>query len=289
MEDPYAVLGLDADADAEAVKKAWRRIAKETHPDLNPGDEDAAARFRRAQEAYERITSPEGWAPGPSEEHGPDGGAGTWWGGPRRPRRRAWAGPDEDWLEVARWMAVSHWGTLRREVLPRLAAQGLAGPLLVARAGLAARGGLMGVLGEAEVEAGHWPAWLVRGALWWQLRHLRFEVDYGRPLSPSPVALVREGRSRRHRLVVYPLVFWRDGVRDEDFLRVVVQRSLDAALVAVLPVVLGVSPVPRSVEEAREDTPRWWVSQLGWPVIYGLLGLLAAAMLVSGYLSRFEP
>ena len=50
-----AVLELDADADFEAVKAAWRRLAKANHPDVNPGDADAAERFKGIQAAYDVL------------------------------------------------------------------------------------------------------------------------------------------------------------------------------------------------------------------------------------------
>jgi archaellum biogenesis ATPase FlaH len=54
--DPYEVLGLSRRATAKDVADAHRQAAKEHHPDLNPGDEDATRRFREAQEAFEEIT-----------------------------------------------------------------------------------------------------------------------------------------------------------------------------------------------------------------------------------------
>jgi hypothetical protein len=52
-------LGLDSDADFDAVKTAWRRMAKENHPDVRPGDADAAVRFQTVQAAYEVLRSSE--------------------------------------------------------------------------------------------------------------------------------------------------------------------------------------------------------------------------------------
>lgn len=49
------VLDVDPDADFEAVKAAWRRLAKEHHPDVRPGDADAAQRFQAIQTAYEVL------------------------------------------------------------------------------------------------------------------------------------------------------------------------------------------------------------------------------------------
>jgi len=53
------VLGLDPDADFEAVKKAWRTKAKKVHPDVKPGDEEAAAAFQKLQVSYEVLRAAE--------------------------------------------------------------------------------------------------------------------------------------------------------------------------------------------------------------------------------------
>lgn len=53
------VLELDPDADFEAVRTAWRRLAKSNHPDIRPGDAEAADRFRAVQAAYEVLRTAE--------------------------------------------------------------------------------------------------------------------------------------------------------------------------------------------------------------------------------------
>ncbi len=53
------LLGLDSDADFEAVKKAYRKGAKMVHPDVKPGDEDAAKQFQALQVAYEVLNQAE--------------------------------------------------------------------------------------------------------------------------------------------------------------------------------------------------------------------------------------
>jgi hypothetical protein len=53
------VLGLDADADFDAVRKAWRAKAKEVHPDVRPGDAEAARAFQAVQLAYEVLRQAE--------------------------------------------------------------------------------------------------------------------------------------------------------------------------------------------------------------------------------------
>lgn len=54
----YAVLGLSRDATMRQVKAAYRKLAKLHHPDANPGDAEAAARFRAITEAYETLSDP---------------------------------------------------------------------------------------------------------------------------------------------------------------------------------------------------------------------------------------
>ena len=59
MNDYYEVLGVDRTASQEDIKKAFRRLARETHPDANPGDPGAEQRFRQIAEAYEVLSDPQ--------------------------------------------------------------------------------------------------------------------------------------------------------------------------------------------------------------------------------------
>jgi len=58
MRDPYRVLGVPRDADAAAIKAAYRRLAKSHHPDRNPGDAQAERRFKEATQAYQLLGDP---------------------------------------------------------------------------------------------------------------------------------------------------------------------------------------------------------------------------------------
>lgn len=57
--DYYEVLGVDKNADEAALKKAYRVLAKKYHPDTNPGDKEAEAKFKEASEAYAVLSDPE--------------------------------------------------------------------------------------------------------------------------------------------------------------------------------------------------------------------------------------
>jgi hypothetical protein len=53
------VLGLESDATFDEVRAAWRTLAKESHPDIKPGDPEAAQRFREVQAAYDVLRAAE--------------------------------------------------------------------------------------------------------------------------------------------------------------------------------------------------------------------------------------
>ena len=57
--DYYEVLGVDKTADEAALKKAYRVLAKKYHPDANPGDKEAEAKFKEASEAYAVLSDPD--------------------------------------------------------------------------------------------------------------------------------------------------------------------------------------------------------------------------------------
>ena len=55
----YEILGVGRDATSDEIKKAFRRVARATHPDANPGDPASESRFRDAAEAYEVLSDPD--------------------------------------------------------------------------------------------------------------------------------------------------------------------------------------------------------------------------------------
>ncbi len=59
MRDPYEVLGLAKGADGKDVKKAYRKLARQLHPDLHPGDAKAEERFKEVSAAHQFLSNPE--------------------------------------------------------------------------------------------------------------------------------------------------------------------------------------------------------------------------------------
>jgi len=59
QKDYYGILGVAKNADADEIKKAYRKLARKHHPDVNPGDPEAEERFKEIAEAYHVVSDPE--------------------------------------------------------------------------------------------------------------------------------------------------------------------------------------------------------------------------------------
>ena len=108
--DHYRLLGVDPKASAREIKRAWLKIARREHPDLNPGDREAAARYARLQEAY-RVLSQRTLR----EEYD------------RRGRTPAPAQPEAAKARPAR-PGPSRWEQVVRELFPEAAVEPAAAP-----------------------------------------------------------------------------------------------------------------------------------------------------------------
>ena len=73
--DYYETLGVDRNATQEEIRRAFRRLARRHHPDVNPGDPEAEARFKEVAEAYEVLRDPERRAHYDYYGHAPPGAA----------------------------------------------------------------------------------------------------------------------------------------------------------------------------------------------------------------------
>ncbi|MER3558845.1 MAG: molecular chaperone DnaJ, partial [Armatimonadota bacterium] len=58
-KDYYAILGVPRNATEKEIKAAYRKLARQYHPDVNPGDKNAEERFKEINEAYQVLSDPE--------------------------------------------------------------------------------------------------------------------------------------------------------------------------------------------------------------------------------------
>ena len=81
--DYYDVLGVQKNSSEDDIKKAFRNLAKENHPDKNPGDQQAEKRFKEISEAYETLKDSQSRSAydqfGHAASQGGDGGIWFWW------------------------------------------------------------------------------------------------------------------------------------------------------------------------------------------------------------------
>src|SRR5437016_7982012 len=100
--DFYEVLGVKKDSSDDDIRKAYRKLARQYHPDRNPGDKQAEARFKEVQEAYDVLSDATKRAQFDRfGTAGPDGGfAGARRGGPRGQTFHWGAGQEVDPTDI---------------------------------------------------------------------------------------------------------------------------------------------------------------------------------------------
>lgn len=101
VDDPYQVLGVSRDASDEEIKRAYRRLAKKYHPDLNPGNEEAARKMQQINAAYEQIKDPA--KANPSGGYDPFGGYNPFGGGSRTGRGAGYVEAAEQYIRFRRY------------------------------------------------------------------------------------------------------------------------------------------------------------------------------------------
>lgn len=95
MADYYDILNVSRDADEKQIRQAYRRLARQHHPDVNPGDDDAAERFKEINGAYEVLSDPDKRAR--YDRYGD-----RWERSELFEQQRAEAGPDADFFRFYR-------------------------------------------------------------------------------------------------------------------------------------------------------------------------------------------
>ena len=75
--DPYSVLGVSSTATQDEIKSAYRKLAKQYHPDLHPGDDVCAAKMNEVNAAYDKISDPEKRAQYDASQSSPFGAYGS--------------------------------------------------------------------------------------------------------------------------------------------------------------------------------------------------------------------
>lgn len=108
VDDPYKVLGVSPNASDEEIKTAYRRLAKQYHPDRNPGDEWAAKKMQEVNAAYEQIKNPSAYQRTGSQGYGgygqnPFGGYGPYGGGWQQ---NTYGGNSDDRLQDAAYRYI---------------------------------------------------------------------------------------------------------------------------------------------------------------------------------------
>ena len=252
--NPYETLGLAPGASVDEAKRAFRKLARQHHPDLHPDDPQATERFKAINAAYEAIRD------------------GTADGNPFAGGGRRGGGPGPEYVDTVWLMAEYQLDWLLREALPALVAEHGMGHAFVLALAEAAR------LGELPQGGGNlWARLRVRRAF--KQLHLRVEErrSWGRIIS-----LQRSGADLL--LILSPSALWSSGAREDDVLRELLRQALAMGLAAAAPQRLGLTHVPRAMEEAKVHDQRLFAGRWLWRGVWIAVALFAAFAIGSALL-----
>ncbi len=240
--NPYALLELEPGASEEEVRRAWKRLARVHHPDLNPDDPGAAERFKRIRAAYDALLSGE-------------------LGAELRARSM-----DEAWVDAVAWMVRVRQREVLEELLPRMVSCYGRGAALAWALGRAEDL-------EAAARALPAPRRIPR-----VLRRLELEVVIDDRRAWWGLASIEKRSAKHFQVVLYATELWRRRPPDEEQLRRVIYAAVDHGLAAALPVAWRLPQVATSLEEARvidrEIARHRWLWRLIWSGVAALSALM---------------
>ncbi|MFT5679793.1 MAG: hypothetical protein ACI8RZ_000698 [Myxococcota bacterium] len=217
--DPYALLELEPGASSAEIKKAWKRLARLNHPDLNPNDPGASARFQNIKDAYESLRTGGGQRVGPSQEM------------------------DDDWLDTVDWMIEFRRRVVMDELMPRLVGEYGYGVALAW-----ALHHTRDIHAAAEA--------LPPRRTSWRLRRLKLDVILAEVPGVMRLAALERDRRGKIQLTLFASALWLRRGEDEDTLRAEVFATVDNGLAAAVPIALGIHSSPPTLELAREADKR---------------------------------
>ena len=107
-EDPYKVLGVSPNATDEEIKKAYRKLAMQYHPDRNPGDQEAAKKMQQINDAYDRIKNPEKYRNYGGQQYGGSSYGGSGYGQYRQPTGEQYENAAYQYIMFGRYREALH-------------------------------------------------------------------------------------------------------------------------------------------------------------------------------------
>jgi hypothetical protein len=262
--DPYATLGVSPGATDEEIKRAWKKLAREHHPDRNPGDPDAARRFKAIADAYAILGDPDARKKLQTERG-------------RTTASEEFLADFTDAVERA-----------ERLVFVELLARYRAGP--AERVALLARDVVSQQL--LTRAGGPPPGWFARWQARREARRFTVHLDYrSRPDRPAEAWRIRSGWV----IVLYPGAFWAKGVRESGALDDAVLDVLAGWVLGILAQEarvdlygLHAGAADAMVERAREQDGALRRARAANVGLWVGIALLAAVFWYSAWSSQFD-
>lgn len=259
--DPYRILEVPPDADPDQIKRAYRRLAKRHHPDVNPDDPGAEARFKEVADAFALLSDPER-----RSEHD------------RQRGRVSSGGLPQGFLDDVASAIERAQSYVERAVLPHYAIGGLRAEAVVRL--LRDQDALADIAFLSDSRPG-----------WWARRRARAAADrivVSMDTRPSSSASVLRGRLGGIReIVLTPWALHRAGFTDSAELDDAILRLLLARYAQILATDHLRMALPEDWDDAlqlaREQDRQRWLARMQRASAYGLIAAFVVLLLYSGF------